>query len=176
MAVKIIVTIPDKILKQKTLKINKIDEEVIKISQDLLDTLKVAQDPEGAGLADYQIGFNKSMCAVKNFFPDSRNPEIMLSEDFVLINPKIISKSTATEIDWEGCLSVPNAYGRLERFTNIKVAAIGLDGNEIKLKAEGFFARTLQHEIDHLDGILFTDRVIGRLITEEELEKMEVTE
>ena len=173
MSIKEIITIPNEILTQRTKKVVKIDEEIIKLSQDLLDTLKVAKDPEGAGLAANQIGESVRMCAVKNFFHDPKNPEKMLSEDFVLINPKIISKSQETDLDWEGCLSVPNSYGRVYRYMKIKVSAMGLDGNEIQLKASDFFARTIQHEIDHLDGILFTDRAYGKLISGEELQNLE---
>jgi peptide deformylase len=95
-----------------------------------------------------------------------------LSEDIILINPKIVSRSKETETDWEGCLSVPNVYGKVERFQKVKVSALGADGKDIKLKTSGFLARTVQHEIDHLDGVLFTEKVIGQTITEEELDKI----
>jgi peptide deformylase len=172
MPVRPIITIPNNILKTKTEKVKMIDEEVLKVAKDLVDTVKVAKDPEGAGLAAVQIGSSKRICVVRNFFKDPQNPEKILSEDIVLINPKIISTSKETEVDWEGCLSVPNKYGKVERFIKVKVTALSLDGLEMKFKANDFLARTIQHEIDHLDGIIFTDRVIGKIVSEEELEEI----
>lgn len=174
MAIRPIITVPNKVLKEKTEKVKQIDEAVLGIAKDLMDTIKVAKDPEGAGLAATQIGVSKRMCVVRNFFKDPQDLNKVLSEDIVLINPKIVSRSKETEIDWEGCLSVPNVYGKVERYQKIKVSALGVDGKDIKFKASGFFSRTIQHEIDHLDGILFTERVIGKTITEEELDNNSV--
>jgi len=171
MAVKPIITIPNKVLREKTEKVKNVDSEVASLAKDLLDTVRVAKDPEGAGLAATQIGVSKRVCVVRNFFKDPANPEKILSEDIILINPKIISNSKETEVDWEGCLSVPDKYGKVERFEKVKITAVGIDGKDIKIKASGYFARIVQHEIDHLDGILFTDKVIGETISEEELEK-----
>ena len=75
-------------------------------------------------------------------------------------------------IGWEGCLSIPNVYGKVKRAKRIKVEYIDEKGEKRKLKAEGFFARTIQHEMDHLDGILFTTKVIGKTYTEEEMERL----
>jgi peptide deformylase len=172
MPVRQIITLPNNILRAKAQKVKKIDEEILKIAKDLADTVKLATDPEGAGLAAPQIGASKRICVVRNFFVDPQDPEKVLSEDVLLINPRIISTSKETGVDWEGCLSVPNKYGKVERFNRIKVTALGLDGTDIKFKAADFLARTIQHEIDHLDGIIFTDRVIGKVISEEELEKI----
>jgi peptide deformylase len=172
MPVRPIITLPNNILRTKTKKVKKIDPEVEKVAKDLVDTVKLAKNPEGAGLAATQIGSLQRMCVVRNFFNDPQNPETVLSECIVLINPKIIGTSKETDIDWEGCLSVPDKYGKVERFSKIKVTAMGLDGKDIKLKAGDFLARTIQHEIDHLDGIIFTDRVVGKIITEEEMENL----
>jgi peptide deformylase len=90
----------------------------------------------------------------------------------ILINPEIISKSKETDVDWEGCLSIPDVYGEVQRHTKVKVKSLTLSGNEITFTAEDFFARVVQHEIDHLDGILFTSRVIGKAISEKELDKI----
>jgi peptide deformylase len=172
MAVRPIITIPNKGLYEKTEKVRQIDQAVSDVAKDLVDTVRVAKDPEGAGLSANQMGVSKRMCVVRNFFKDPQNPDKILSEDIVLINPKIVSRSKETEVDWEGCLSVPDVYGKVERFQKVKVSALGVDGKDIKLKVSGFLARTVQHEIDHLDGILFTEKVIGQTITEEELDKI----
>ncbi len=172
MAVKQILTVPNDFLRKKTEKVKTVDKNILNITKDLIDTIKVAKEPEGAGLAATQIGYSKRICAVRNFYRDPLNSNKIISEDIILINPKIISRSKETDIDWEGCLSVPNTYGKVERYEKIKVIAINSEGKELKFRAAGFLARTIQHEIDHLDGILFTDRVIGKTITEEEFDKL----
>lgn len=80
-----------------------------------MDTVKIAKDPEGAGLAAPQLGISKRICVVRNFFEDPLNSNDINSDDIILINPKIIQYSAEKEIDWEGCLSVPNVYGLVER-------------------------------------------------------------
>ncbi|GIW60407.1 MAG: peptide deformylase 2 [Patescibacteria group bacterium] len=172
MAVRKISIVPDPVLTKKAQNIANIGEDEKNLAKDLLDTLAVARDPEGAGIAATQIGVSKKMCVVRNFFPNPAKPDEFTHEDYVLINPKIVSKSSETEIDYEGCLSVPGIYGRVERYSKIKVDALNINGERIKIRAEGFFARTIQHEIDHLEGILFTERVIGKTVTEEELERL----
>ncbi len=165
-------TIPDPVLTTKTQKITKIGNEEKRLAKDLLDTLAVAKDPEGAGLAATQIGKSKRMCVVRDFFPNPAKPEEIAFEDYLLINPKIVSRSKETEIDYEGCLSIPDVYGKVERYSKIKVDALNINGDRIKLKAQGFLARVVQHEIDHLDGVLFTERVTGKTLTEKEMDNL----
>lgn len=172
MAVRPITTIPDPVLIEKCAKVKNFDNALEQVIKDLVDTLDTAHDPEGAGLAAPQIGIPLRICAVKNFFEDPANPHRILSETIVLVNPKIISHSAETDVDWEGCLSVPDQYGRVERFSKIKVTAQDELGNNIKVKASDFLARVIQHEIDHLDGILFTEKVTGPIIPEKELDKL----
>ena len=118
MAVKNIVTVPNETLNNKTQKVGNIDDEIINIAKDLIDTVKVAEEPEGAGLAATQIGVSKRMCVVRNFFEDPINPNEIKSQDIILINPKITHYSNEKEVDWEGCLSVPDVYGLVERAKN----------------------------------------------------------
>ena len=159
MAIRTIVTIPNPILKTKTQEITQIDGAIVDLVKDLLDTLNHAKEPEGAGIAATQLGFNKRVCVVRNIIYTSHAAKGYTSEDFILINPKIISKSKEVDIDWEGCLSVPNQFGKVPRHLKIKVEARTLDGNFIQINAKDLFARVIQHEIDHLDGILFIDKV-----------------
>ena len=172
MSVRKVITAPNPILTKKTQKVRDINNDVKKIAKDLLDTVRVAKDPEGAGLSATQIGISKRMCVVRNFFEDPLNPDEVRSDDIVLINPKIIQYSEEKNVDWEGCLSVPDAYGLVERAEKIKITAKDIDGNIIKIKAEGFFARTIQHEVDHLDGILFTSKIEGKTLTQKEFDKI----
>jgi peptide deformylase len=172
MSVKTVITTPNPILDKKALKVSDINDDVKNVAKDLLDTIKIAKDPEGAGLAAPQIGVSKRIAIVRNFFEDPLHPEEIHSDDIILINPKITSFSSETEIDWEGCLSVPDKYGLVERYKKIKVSYKDIDGNNQKIKAEGFFGRTIQHEIDHLDGILFTSKLVGETLSQKEFDEM----
>ena len=172
MAVTQIITIPNKILTQKSPKIKYIDKDIQETAQNLKDTLAQAKNPEGAGISAPQIGKSIRLVVVKRFLSSPTDPGKVASEDIVLINPKIISTSKETNSDWEACLSVPDTYGKVQRFEKIKVFAQDLLGNKIKIKATGFFARIIQHEIDHLDGILFTSRVKGEVLTEKQLDEL----
>lgn len=172
MAVKKIVIVPDPVLTKKADKIKHIDNEVKKLATDLKDTLKSAKKPEGAGIAANQIGVPKRICIVRNYVYSPSEENRYTTEEFILINPEITYRSPDLEIDWEGCLSVPDVYGKVARNTKIKVEAQTMDGQKIKLVAKNLFARVIQHEIDHLDGILFTSKVIGKTITEKELDEL----
>jgi peptide deformylase len=167
-----IVTIPDPVLTTKAEIITEVDESIVKLATDLKDTLDSAKAPEGAGIAANQIGIAKRMCIVRNFLYTSRSSKGYMTEDFILINPKIIYKSPELDVDWEGCLSVPDKFAQVARYKKIKIEAQTLDGNTIQMSAKDLFARVIQHEIDHLDGVLFTSRMIGKPISEAELDEM----
>jgi peptide deformylase len=171
MAIKRILEAPNEILSTKTSKVKFEDPEVSEIVKDLLDTTVNQKEPEAAGLAAPQIGYNKRICVVREFqeIPNSEKYTII---NHVLINPKIISHSKELDLDFESCLSIPNMYGKVLRHKSIKLIYTDENGKEIKLKAKDFFARVIQHELDHLDGKLFTERLLGELITEEEYNKL----
>jgi peptide deformylase len=105
----------------------------------------------GVGLAAPQVGENKRIIVMRT--------DIEGQEFFELVNPKILKKSKETEINEEGCLSFPKIFFKVKRPKEIEVGGIDINGKEIKLKAPGLMARVLCHEIDHLDGILFIDRL-----------------
>ncbi len=172
MAKQTIVTTPNPILFSKAETITDIDESIVKIAMDLKDTLNSAKEPEGAGIAANQIGIAKRICIVRNFLYTSRSAKGYMTEDFILINPKLIFKSPDLETDWEGCLSVPDKYGRVPRYKKVKVEAQTLEGNTIQMSAKDLFARVIQHEIDHLDGVLFTSKIVGKAISEAELDEI----
>jgi peptide deformylase len=167
-----ILTIPDKRLFTKSERVTDFGPETKKIVRDLLGSLHKAADPEGAGLAAPQIGALKRIAVVRNFLENPDGSDKSLIQEFVLINPKIFGESRETFIDWEGCLSVPDTYGRVERFKKIKVQAQNENGENIRLSASGLFAAVIQHEVDHLDGILFTSKVIGTTVNGKELDQI----
>ena len=173
MAIKPIITVPDQRLYTKCLRIEKFDSHLKSLVKDLLDTVAGAKEPEGAGLAAPQLGITQKVCVVRKFTYDEEDTQKVTITDHVLINPEIIKTSKETELDWEACLSVPQQYGKVVRPKKIKITSYDLSGNKKQINAAGFFARVILHEIDHLDGILFTDRVIGKLINEDEFKKLQ---
>jgi peptide deformylase len=172
MAVVEIVQVPNPILTTKCQKVTDFGPQTQEIINNLMDTLNNAKNPEGAGLAAPQIGITKRICIVRRFITDTTGQHAI--EPHILVNPEIYGESKETDIKFEGCLSIPNTYGRVKRYRKIKVKAQDRFGNEIKPNVSGFFARVIQHEIDHLNGILFTDKIIGKTYTETEMDALEL--
>jgi len=164
-----IVTVPNHVLTKKAESVTRFDQTLKNLIEKLTQTLNTSTTP-GAGLACPQIGVSKRMFVAKQFFTDPTGKET--SVDIIFINPEIISKSKNTNIMYEGCLSIPNTYGKVERANKITIKYQDENGEYKKMKAEGFFSRVIQHENDHLDGILFTTKVIGKTLTEKELDKL----
>lgn len=134
----------DSVLRKKAKKIGNIDQETKQLAVNMAQTMKKG---EGIGLAAPQVGILKRVITIET---DYRNRGIL-----ALINPKIIKKSREKEKDTEGCLSFPGIYIELKRAKKIEVKAKNINGEKIKFSAEGLLARAIQHEIDHLDGIVF---------------------
>jgi len=168
--IKTILVEPAPSLRNKSLPINKIDLNVKKLINDLLQTLEAAKDPEGVGLSAAQIGDNRRVIVVKKIDKDRQNPHQLKTRVKVLINPRIINASQKQKKSFEGCLSVPRKYGWVERSPKIKVKALDQDGKEFTFQAKDMFAFEIQHEIDHLEGILFIDKLVGKLFDETELD------
>lgn len=156
-----IVIAPDPILRKENQEVTAITDELLQLLDDMYETM-LAND--GVGIAAPQVGKNLQVAIV----------EVEEGDRFELINPKIIQKSGA-DIDVEGCLSIPHTYGTVERATEITVRYFDREGEEIEVQAYDFLARAMQHEIDHLQGVLFTDKVI-EYIAEEDLEDYYVEE
>lgn len=135
----------DPILRKKSRSIEKIDDRIKTLAQDMFDTM---YDADGVGLAAPQIGILKRIIVIDI----GENP-------IALINPVII-EAEGEQIDQEGCLSIPGASGDVKRPNRVKIEGFDLDGKEKTIESEGLLARAFCHEIDHLDGILFTDKVI----------------
>ncbi|HBL37384.1 MAG TPA: peptide deformylase [Firmicutes bacterium] len=137
-----IVTEPNPLLRQKAQPLKKISKRIRKLAQNMLETMYAA---DGVGLAGPQVGVGERIIVV-----DVGNGPL------ALINPEIIS-NMGQERDVEGCLSIPGRNGYVTRAAKVKVTGVNLDGRRIELESEGLLARALQHEIDHLEGILFID-------------------
>lgn len=151
-----IVTVKDPLLRIRSKEINNLDKKILNLVKDLKETLAVQKDPIGVGLAAPQIGKNLRIFAVK--------PKEIIK---IIINPEIISVSKeAKELKdehtklMEGCLSLPNLYGPLKRPDSIKVNYLNEKGDKLTSLFDGFEAQIIQHEIDHLNGVLFTDRLL----------------
>ncbi len=121
----------------------------------------------GAGLAAPQVGLSKRMIVVNLY--EEEDGELHTIQSILMINPVIREFSTEVELDEEGCFSCPDEYGRVSRPRDILVEYRDVRYTLKKLRLSGFSARVVQHEIDHLDGILFTDKVIGEMIFEKEV-------
>lgn len=143
-------------LRKKSKPVEKISPRLIQLLDDMQDTLK---DSGGVGLAAPQVGILRRVVLVDN-------GEKVLE----LINPEIIETKGEQE-DYEGCLSVPGRWGVTRRPAYVKVRAMNRHGKYYEADGTGIVARCFCHEIDHLDGVLFTDKVV-RMLTEEELEKL----
>lgn len=143
--VEIVRTFPDSTLKIKTKNVKSISESVIKTLDEMV---KVAKMADAAGLAANQIGISRSLAVV-----------LLENGDFLkMINP-VLKESEGEEVDEEGCLSVPDSVIKIPRSTRVVVEYLDTDGNIKTFEASGFTARVLQHEIDHLNGLLIFDRL-----------------
>jgi peptide deformylase len=133
------------VLREKARKVPKVDSSIVRLLDDLAETMYAAP---GAGLAANQIGVALRVCVVKG---DE-------NQHWGLVNPVLV-KGEGSQVGYEGCLSFPGWVGEVERYETVVVKGLNRRGKEIRVKSSGFTARAFQHEIDHLDGILFTDRL-----------------
>ncbi|HJQ85222.1 MAG TPA: peptide deformylase [Candidatus Binatia bacterium] len=129
--------------------------EIQRLIDDMFETM---DDQDGAGLAAPQVHVSRRV-VIYGVEENPRYPDAEAVPATVLINPKITPVGAATEEDWEGCLSIPELRGKVPRFTRIRVEAYGRDGRPLRFTADGFHARVVQHECDHLDGKLYVDRM-----------------
>ena len=152
MAVLEIMRYPDKGLSEKTALVNEFDSELQKLIDDMIETMYAAP---GIGLAANQVGVLKRVAVIDINATDEKSSLI------VLVNPEIVHKEGATDSE-EGCLSIPGYTTVVKRADEVKVKGLDRHGRPIEIEGGGLLARALQHEIDHLDGVLLIDR-IGRI-------------
>ncbi len=141
-----IVTIGDPVLTEKAEEVPKITKRISKLIDDMLETM---YDANGVGLAAPQVGISQRIAVLD-----------VGEGPVVLVNP-VIKNGEGEEIDVEGCLSIPERWVYVKRYESVEVTALNEKGKPIRIEADGLFARALQHELDHLDGILIVDRMIG---------------
>jgi len=151
MTIRPLVLLPDPLLRQVSKPVERIDDELRKFADDMLETM---YDAPGIGLAAIQVGEPLRMLVLDVAEKDEpKNPQIF-------INPEIVKASEDEfNVHEEGCLSIPEYYAEVERPARIMVKALGLDGKEKLTEADGLLATCLQHEIDHLNGVLFIDHL-----------------
>ena len=153
-----IVTTPDPRLRQKSEKVHQIDDEIKRIIDEMIaSSLAWEEEHEfelSAAMAAPQLGYNKRIIVVREDMSNKDNATFV-----PLINPVVIKTEGKIIEDYEGCLSVPSIYGKVGRPYKARIKAVTENGEEVRLKATGFLARTLLHEIDHLDGVLFIDHI-----------------
>lgn len=152
MAILDIVTFPDPFLRLKAKQVTKFDAELQTLIENMFETMRAAP---GVGLAAPQIGESLRLVVVEYTEDEDENAK---PKKYVLINPEIVKRSEETVTDLEGCLSLPGLAGRVERHQSVTVKAKNRFGKSLKIEAEEWLARIFQHEIDHLDGVLYIDR------------------
>ena len=136
----------DEILSKRSREIEVIDDKIKELARDMIDTM---HKWDGVGLAGPQVGVLKRIIVIDLYEEGMQ---------FTLINPVIVSQKGIQEVD-EGCLSFPNKFGKVERPKEVVVEALDLDGCKVTLKAKDLLAQALCHEIDHLNGVVFVERV-----------------
>ena len=161
---------PEPVLKKKAQKVEKVDAELQKLLDDMLETM---YSSAGIGLAAPQIGVSKRIVVIDVEQEDDDNG-VKQGNPLFLVNPEIIWRSDEKVCGEEGCLSVPKQRAEVERFAQVKVRYWDYDGKEQEILGDGLLAICLQHELDHLDGILYIDRIsrLKRQMLLKKLDKM----
>jgi len=152
MAIREIVSLPDPVLRRKAHKVTNFDKDLLVLVEDMVETMHQAP---GVGLAAPQIGISIRLIVVEYGNDEDEDAPKKL---YVMANPEIVTASPELISGTEGCLSVPGLIGDVERHQQIVLKGMNRLGKPVKIKAEGWLARIFQHEIDHLDGVLFPDR------------------
>jgi len=170
MALREIVVVENPVLRKKAKKVEKLTPEARRLIDDMIETMR---DAPGVGLAAPQVGVSRRIIVVEYVEDEEREnapgraveggeAQPPRKKLYAIINPEITRRSEAMVEGVEGCLSIPGWAGVVERHAEVEVRGLSRAGGKFRLKAKGWLARILQHEIDHLDGVLFIDHVRGR--------------
>ncbi|WP_425420122.1 peptide deformylase [Oricola indica] len=150
MSIKPLVLLPDPILRQPSKTVERVDDDLRRLADDMLETM---YDAPGIGLAAVQVGEPLRMLVMDVAKEDEEK------QPFVLVNPQIVATGDDVSTYEEGCLSIPDYYAEVERPAAVTVKYLDRDGKEQTLSADGMLATCVQHEIDHLNGVLFIDHI-----------------
>jgi len=158
MSLRTIVTLPDPVLRRKARAVTKFDKNLQTLIDDMIDTMR---DAPGVGLAAPQVGVSERVIVVEYAEPEEveedEEPIEVEPKLYVMVNPEIVKASPETVVGVEGCLSIPALVGEVERAQEIRIKGMNRHGQPMKLKVDGWLARIFQHEIDHVNGVVFTD-------------------
>ena len=146
-------TIPDPVLRRKAQPVSKISDETRVLIDNMVDTMREAP---GVGLAAPQVGISQRIIVVE--YTTNEEEEDAPKKLYAVVNPEIKILDDEKVKGIEGCLSLPGLLGEVDRSFKVSVKGLNRQGNRIRIKAEGWLARIFQHEIDHLDGVVFTDK------------------
>jgi len=153
-----IITLPNEHLREKSAKVTELSDDVMALIKNMTDAAvdwEASRPHEiSAALAAVQIDALTRVVIVRSDFDDKENNHFT-----ALINPEIVKYEGTLVNDYEGCLSVKDIYGKVPRYSKVRVKATNIEGQEVRFKADGFLARVLQHEIDHTNGIVFIDHI-----------------
>jgi len=153
-----IIILPNVHLREKSAKVLEIDDATLTLVQEMTDAAidwEASRPHEiSAALAAVQIDAMQRVVIIRSDFEDKQNNEFT-----ALINPEIVKYEGNLVEDYEGCLSVRDIYGKVPRYSKIRVKAVNIEGQEVRFKADGFLARVIQHEIDHTNGVVFIDHI-----------------
>ena len=157
MGLRTIVTLPDPILRRKAHPVSNFDKKLQVLIDDMVETMREAP---GVGLAAPQVGIGERLIVIEYAEPPEEGEEEkeVKPKLYVMANPEIVKASDETVLGVEGCLSIPGLVGEVERFSTVQIKGLNRRGQPMKVKAEGWLARIFQHEIDHVNGVVFPDR------------------
>jgi peptide deformylase len=156
MTIREVLTTPDPFLRERAKKVRSVTPEIKSLIEDMIETMREAP---GVGLAAPQLGVGLRVI-VAEYREPSEDPEAEPKPPklHAIVNPEIVRHSVETNLDNEGCLSIPGFMGEVERYDAITVKGLNRHGKPVRIKANGWMGRIIQHEIDHLEGVLFIDR------------------
>lgn len=159
MTLRTIVTLPDPVLRRKARAVTKFDKNLKTLIEDMIETMR---DAPGVGLAAPQVGVSERVIVVEYFENEQAEEaeEEAQKKVWAMVNPEIVKASQETVMGVEGCLSIPSLVGEVERHEALQIKGLNRHGQPMRVKAQGWLARIFQHEIDHLNGIVFTDRAV----------------
>jgi len=166
MARRDILVVEHPVLRRKAKKVEKITPDIRRLIDDMIETMR---DAPGVGLAAPQVGASQRVIVVEYGedeeqadAPEGQPPGPIKKKLYAVVNPELTYRAEEMAEGVEGCLSIPGWAGRVDRHVAVEVKGLNRSGGKFKLRAEGWLARIFQHEIDHLDGVLFIDRITGR--------------